>query len=500
VATGFLKDLISAGHLSEDKASLAVDSHKMKRAREKVMSAASETEDARAQEETIRAIGYDGRKDKTRAMVPDSRGQLHPRMIKEEHISVTAEPSGRYLSHFTPDPAVHPDKPAKMVAKGVYNILEQAKALETTDTVAGDSYNGNTGWKGGSNAHLERMLGRKLHWAVCLAHTNELPLRHLIEQLDGKTSSKDGFTGPIGKLLSKVMQMELNPSFRALPGGEDLQEMPDEILKSLSTDAALSYKYVQAVKTGVLPPELAELKPGPIVHSRWLTTGLALLFMWTRDHGLIGREAKNLETLVRFCLQSYFKLFFDIKVKHHLIHGPYHVLTQLRILRTLSRQVKDIITPYVRTGAWYSHSESVLLSLMGSKDAKDREFAVNMIMKVRGKKEFGDLSVRDRKTPKLNLQATTLQNMITWKVREVHEPVYTCKLSREELQGILNTPFNVPKFSVHTQSTERCVKQVTEAAAAVVGQDRRDGFVRARLISRDQMPQFRSKKDILVLF
>ena len=48
------------------------------------------------------------------------------------------------------------------------------------------------------------MLGRKLHWAICLAHTNELPLRHLIEQLDGKTSSKDGFTGPIGKLLSKV--------------------------------------------------------------------------------------------------------------------------------------------------------------------------------------------------------------------------------------------------------------------------------------------------------
>ena len=70
--------------------------------------------------------------------------------------------------------------------------------------MAGDSYNGNTGWKGGSNAHLERMLGRKLHWAICLAHTNELPLRHLIEQLDGKTCSKDGFTGPIGKLLSKV--------------------------------------------------------------------------------------------------------------------------------------------------------------------------------------------------------------------------------------------------------------------------------------------------------
>ena len=197
-------DLIAAGHISEDKASLAVDSHKMKRAREGVMTKATDTEDERAKQENIRAIGYDGRKDKTRAMVPDSSGRLHPRMIKEEHISVTAEPSGRYLSHFTPESAVHPEKPAKLVAKGLYSILEQARALETLDTVAGDSYNGNTGWKGGSNAHLERMLGRKLHWAICLSHTNELPLRHLIEQLDGKTSSKDGFTGPIGKLLSKV--------------------------------------------------------------------------------------------------------------------------------------------------------------------------------------------------------------------------------------------------------------------------------------------------------
>ena len=294
--------------------------------------------------------------------------------------------------------------------------------------------------------------------------------------------------------------MELNPDFRPLPGGEDLVEMPEHIVNSLATDAVVSYKYVKAVKTGVLPPELAKLKPGPIVHSRWLTTGEALLFLWTRHHGLVGRDAKNLETLVTFCLRSYFKLFFDIKVKHDLIHGPYHVLTQLRILQTLSKEVKTIVTPYVRTGAWYSHSESVLLSLLGSKVTKDRDFAVNMILKVRGKREFGDLSVRDRRTPKLNLKATTLQNMIPWDLKEVHEPVYTCKLSRAELREILHTPFSVPKFSLHTQSTERCVKQVTEAAAEVVGQDRRDGFVRARIHNREKMPKFRTKKDILAMF
>ena len=155
---------------------------------------------------------------------------------------------------------------------------------------------------GGTNAHLERMLCHKCNWLVCACHTNKLPLRHLIEKvgkfsqnlvsmffsspssLDGKTSSKDGFTGPIGKLLSSVTSMEVNYNFRynsisvilvnnsqcpsPLPGGEDLHPLPPDILKEQSTDACVSYQYCHAVKTGILPPELAELKPGKIVHSR----------------------------------------------------------------------------------------------------------------------------------------------------------------------------------------------------------------------------------------
>ena len=75
-----------------------------------------------------------------------------------------------------------------------------------------------------------------------MTHTNELPLRHLIEKLDGKTSSKDGFTGPIGKLLSKVIELEVNPEFEALPDGEDLPVLSQEVVKSLSTDAYVSYR------------------------------------------------------------------------------------------------------------------------------------------------------------------------------------------------------------------------------------------------------------------
>ena len=103
-------------------------------------------------------------------------------------------------------------------------------------------------------------------------------------------------------------------------------------------------------------------------------------------------------------------------------------------------------------------------------------------------------------TNELSLEATTLRNIITWKVKEAHEPILTCKLTREQLEELLSKPSDVPKFSNHTQSTERCVKQFTEAAAAVVGQDRRYRFVRARLHSREGIPVFKTKKQILVTF
>ncbi|KAG0727338.1 hypothetical protein GWK47_034849 [Chionoecetes opilio] len=71
----------------------------------------------------IVGLGYDGRKDKTRAMVPDSYGKLHPRLIREEHVSVTEEPSGRYFWHFVPEDPVPPEKPAFKVAQALYDLL-----------------------------------------------------------------------------------------------------------------------------------------------------------------------------------------------------------------------------------------------------------------------------------------------------------------------------------------------------------------------------------------
>ena len=111
--------------------------------------------------------------------------------------------------------------------------------------------------------------------------------------------------------------------------------------------------------------------------------------MWTRVHGLTGQPLRVLEILVKFCLTYYFKLYFDIKVKHLIKDAPYHILTSLRILKSQPKKVKDIITFYVRTGAWYAHPECLLVSLLSSTNPQDRQFAVDKIFQLRGKGIWG---------------------------------------------------------------------------------------------------------------
>ena len=177
--------------------------------------------------------------------------------------------------------------------------------------------------------------------------------------------------------------------------------------------------------------------------------------MWTRKHGLTGNNLRVLESLAKFCLQFYFKIYFDVKVRHLIVDAPYHVLTGLRILRTQPKKVRDAITFYVRTGAWYSHPECLILSLLASPIISERKFAIGQVIKLRGGSEFGDNSLRPRITPKLNLSATSLLTLISWAPGKVQEPSFTCSLSTSEILGFEKIPYIPPKFTCHAQSTER---------------------------------------------
>ena len=499
--TAFLRDLIDAGIVPKNKAYLALDKNKVLRAQNLLLKEAVTSGESDANEDTITAVFFDGRKDNTKVLLYNETTQrYHQRIVKEEHITVTSEPDGSYRMHFTPPEATPANKPAKQVAVVLHDWLVEHGQDTSVLVVGGDSTNSMSGWKGGSIAWLEKLLNRKLFWVICQIHTNELPLRHLIENIDGKTSSKGGFSGPIGKKLPEVNSFVKNLQFPTIPLLQPLVNIPDEILDQMSTDAKLSYRLVKALSIGEMSPELAGMKAGPLCHSRWLTTGMAVMFLWTSDHGFKGETLDKLKDIVTFVVQVYFPMFFEIKVKHTIVDAPKHIVTQLKLVKQQSMHVQEIVKPFVQSSAWFAHSEPLLLTLLTSEDQDDREFAVKTIKELRKGKETGDTGVRPRKTPCINMSATSLKDLIDWNKETVLEPIFTCKMSLCELEDLRETPFEAPYYPNHTQSTERAVQQVAQAAESVCGQEKRDGYVRARIAHRETVSKFVSKKDSMKIF
>ena len=166
--------------------------------------------------------------------------RLYPSVMKEEHYSVTREPGGEYLCHFSPETSSN-IKHAEQVANELVEWLETHGVGHTLIAIVGDSTNTNTGCYGGVIQHVEKKLGRKLSWIICWLHLNELLLRHLITALDGKTSSDQTFTGPLGKLLPHVTTLPVRVKSDTIPVNGELVALSPDIIKDLSPDQMYGY-------------------------------------------------------------------------------------------------------------------------------------------------------------------------------------------------------------------------------------------------------------------
>ena len=86
---------------------------------------------------------------------------FYRRIEKQENISVTSEPDGSFLTHYTPSKG--PNKPAKEAAIGLYNWMVPRSIDQTIIVIGSDSTNSMTGSgnNGGLLTHLEKLIGRK---------------------------------------------------------------------------------------------------------------------------------------------------------------------------------------------------------------------------------------------------------------------------------------------------------------------------------------------------
>ena len=76
-------------------------------------------------------------------------------------------------------------------------------------------------------------------------------------------------------------------------------------------------------------------------------------------HGLKGEDYRKLRVLVTFCVNGYFKLFFDIKVKHNHTFGPQHVVSSLQMLKKSKHQKLGTSSRIQSSGGHIMHTVKI---------------------------------------------------------------------------------------------------------------------------------------------
>ena len=295
-------------------------------------------------------------------------GKFYRKRVTEDHYVMLSEPGSEYFGHVTCESGT-----AKGIKSTVLTYLK-TKSVELSEisVVGCDGTVINTGFKGGVIRLMEEELKKPLQWIVCQLHSNELPLRHLLLHLDGKTTGPKCFSGK-------------------------------------------------------------------------------------------------------------------------------HMWQTISLSRYLNPDLKKIVDKVIQQNGYFGHPENVLVAMLGDDKESIRELAYQRILKARSENAPG---LRTFKVPALNFNAEHYTEMIPWQDYKVTEPPLTYNLSDEALKSIvksgLGTVQNIKDFPCHIQAVERCIKLVTEASSAVCGEHKRDGFIRARILSRQQMPHFDTRKQFCV--
>lgn len=493
ILTAFLIDIKL---VTEDDTHLVIDPQKVQRAREKVMK--NEVDEAYQEvlDQKLECIFFDGRRDKTKMIVVDEDGDESAKTEMEEHYTLTDPYT--YLTHVTPEEGTG----AKGTADKIVEYLMEVNQLENVKIIGGDSTNPNTGWRGGAIHHIEVAKNEKVLWDICLLHTNELPLRHVMKNEGMETTGANSFRGEIGDLIKDEVNLyEVNEGFEVLNCGCELREIPEDIVTDLSKDQKYLYRIVKMIVSGELNHDVLKQVIGPVNHSRWLTIASRLCRLWVSKHNMRRNSLnyKSLKVIVSYIVSVYAVMWFEIKCRPNILQGPHHVLKAVQLVEKYCPvKVKGIVEEVMQRGAWHGHSENLLLSMLGSDLEEERKFAVDKIKEIRGDGRYGDLSVREFHVPLLNFKADSLASLIDMSDKKILlEPVLTCPISTQDLDQFIEKPFPPPSADCHTQSCERAVKETTIAAGKVYGFERRDGYIRAKIKSRKLVPAVVSKKSLV---
>lgn len=130
---------------------------------------------------------------------------------------------------------------------------------------------------------------------------------------------------------------------------------PEDEVKDLSDDQRLLLEYVFGIDSGHIDDKFVKRKPGPLSHSRWLTTATRILILYTRT----VEPSDTLKILVTFIVRSYAPTWFLVRRNNNFTSGPFILFKIIEGVKEVEEMVK----------IYFKHSGQGEVELEGEDDS-----------------------------------------------------------------------------------------------------------------------------------
>ena len=485
IGNGLLKDL---GKVTKDNTSMLICPTRLRRERLK-WGAKLEAECSRIS--LPHGLYTDGKRvptlvrltRETKVKVPGGRGRRAYRTVAttSNQLVVLAEPGGSYVTHVTPEHGT-----GLALADEIVSVVKE-RGIDVK-VIGMDGCAVNTGKNNGAIRLVEKKLDKVVQHVICGLHLNELLFWHILEDTDGVTKGPDSLSGPVGSTLHQNIWEEPVVNFKPLAGR--VPELPDIIVKDLSRDQNIGYRYAHAIQSGTMPDDLVAQVIGPLVTSRWLTTANRVLCKYTRTR----YPTKGLIRLVQVVLNLYYPGWFRFKRYPHIQEGAQNFFFLVEMSKDLQVKDKMVAHKVLQDNAHWAHSENILISMLSDHREEIRRRAVLQIMKAR--RDFKpEKHPRQFTLPTVNFQAVDYFDLIDFDTEPCTEPPLTMDFDLDTLMGAFREPIILPPYPSNTQAVERMVRVVTEVANKRAGYSARHRMILKLLESRKKVPKFNTKND-----
>ena len=329
-----------------------------------------------------------------------------------ENCSVVFWPGEEYMGHVRASTGT-----GAGLAKDIFKFMEDKKTRTGKLRAAlTDGTRKMTGWKGGAIAGLEELLGRPLQRIICFMHHVELPFGKLFAFHDGPTTGPNSFQGPIGQAIqSDVWKLPVT-DFEKIQNPvliNIISNLPESVFDSLNKDHQYLIRMLEVVMTGNGIPQWLDMKAGKVCHARWTNTQSRVLRLYVST----PLPSMEITRLVTFIVKVYAPTFLAAKHFNTVSEGPRLLLNEIKAANEhCNAEELALVQASIQENGFFAHPENVVLSLLSSEKAEERNLGVDTVIRLREdaksqKKIRGKKKIRAFKVPQINFSAESISSL-----------------------------------------------------------------------------------------